>query len=57
MSDRMSKSAEIITSIEQQKEVYKALKNNQEALERWEGMMRIVGMTDENIALIKLEKS
>lgn len=57
MSDRMSKSAEIITSIEQQKEVYKALKNNQEALERWEGMMRIVGMTDENIALIKREKS
>ena len=51
----MSESAEIITSIEQQKEVYAALKNNQEALERWESMMRMLAMTEENIALIKGE--
>jgi hypothetical protein len=47
---------EIITTIEQQKEVYAALKNNKESVERWESLMRIVaGLNDKTIAVIKGE--
>jgi hypothetical protein len=51
----MSESDKVITSIEQQRDVYKALKNNPDALGRWENMMRMLGMTEESIELIKGE--
>lgn len=51
----MSESDEIITSIEQQREIYKALKNNPDALGRWENMMRMLGVAEESIQLIKGE--
>lgn len=46
----------IVTTFSQQAEVYKALKGDPAALERWEAMMEMIGLSGGDIALIKGEK-
>lgn len=48
-------SEEIVTTFGQQAEVYKALRGDPSALERWEAMMKMIGLSDGDIALIKGE--
>ena len=52
----MSDKPTIITSLSQQLEVYQAIKDKPESVKNWEILMRAIGVTDENIALIKGEK-
>jgi hypothetical protein len=45
---------EILTTLEQQMEVYAALKSDKEAVARWEVLMRVLaGLDDNQIKLIK----
>ena len=45
---------EIVTTLEQQMEVYAAIKDDREAVARWESLLRVLaGVDDSQIKLIK----
>ena len=48
----MSKKLTIITTVNQQSEVYEAIKHNPEFVKNWEKLMKAFGMTQEEFALI-----
>jgi hypothetical protein len=52
----MSKPIQIVMGANQPKEIYEGLKGNTEALKRWEQLMRIFGLSESEIALIKGEQ-
>lgn len=53
--EQMNEKPTIITTLSQQFEVYQAIKDKPELVERWEILMRAFEMTDEEFALIKGE--
>lgn len=51
----MNELNQLLTTIEQQKKVYQALSHNPEAQERWEKLMREIGMNEKTLKFIKGE--
>jgi hypothetical protein len=49
----MSEPIQIVMGANQPKEIYEGLKGNKESLERWEQLMRIFGLSENEITLIK----
>jgi hypothetical protein len=52
----MSEPIQIVMGANQPREIYEALKGNKESLERWEQLMRVFGLSESEIALIKGEQ-
>lgn len=52
----MSEPIQIITTLDQQFEVYEVIKNDPERVKNWEILMKAFDMTDEEFALIKGEQ-
>jgi hypothetical protein len=52
----MSDPIKIIMGANQPREIYEGLKDNAEALKRWEELMRIVGLSEIEISKIKGEQ-
>jgi hypothetical protein len=53
----MSDPIKIIMGANQPREIYEGLKDDPETLKRWEELMKIVGLSEKEIAAIKGEKS
>lgn len=53
---KMSEVPTIVTTLDQQFEVYQAIKDNPQSVKNWEILMKAFGMTDEEFALIKGEQ-